>query len=166
MVRLTLSSLAGLWLLLCLEISDAFSTVGRCGSPSFRSASSLSAAPRDNADQDGSSALKRRDFVIQSITAGVVSTVIPPFVKPALADDDNQGTETTSTIIDPSIDLPKITQKVYLDVKFAKYKTPNRLVIGLFGDAMPKTVENFVTLCSSTDGPSYSGTNFYRGMKK
>lgn len=78
-------------------------------------------------------------------------------VKPALADDQAE-----TTTIDPSIDLPKITQKVYLDIKFVKYKTPNRLVIGLFGDAMPKTVENFLALCSNTDGPTYSGTNFYR----
>ena len=66
--------------------------------------------------------------------------------------------------IDPSIDLPKITNKVYLDIKFGQYKT-KRLVIGLFGDVMPNTVANFLSLCTnngSDDGNSYAGTTFYR----
>ena len=74
----------------------------------------------------------------------------------ALAADD--------ATIDPSIDLPKITSKVYLDIKFGQYKT-KRLVIGLFGDVMPKTVANFISLCTNNNsdgGNSYAGTTFYR----
>jgi cyclophilin family peptidyl-prolyl cis-trans isomerase len=51
---------------------------------------------------------------------------------------------------------------VYLEVQFAKYKTPKRLVIGLFGDAMPRTAENFRALCTNAEGPSYAGSTFYR----
>lgn len=155
MVRLALPSLVGLWLLLCLKITNAFSTISTGSAPSFRSA--LTAVPSGNADQGGSTLHQRRDFVIKSITAGVVSNMIHPIVEPALADDQAE-----TSAIDPSIDPPKITQKVYLDIKFVKYTTPTRLVIGLFGDAMPRTVENFLALCSNTDGPTYSGTSFYR----
>ena len=109
---------------------------------------------------------QRREFVIQSIAAGIVSSAITtPFVEPAFADEDQSATPTSSddTTIDPSIDLPKITHKVYLDVKFAKYK-PKQLVIGLFGDVMPKAVENFLTLSTANDNdPSYNGATFYRG---
>mmetsp|Transcript_16391 Transcript_16391/g.22486 ORF Transcript_16391/g.22486 Transcript_16391/m.22486 type:complete len:232 (-) Transcript_16391:60-755(-) len=60
--------------------------------------------------------------------------------------------------IDPNTDLPVVTKRVYLDVQIGD-KEPGRLVIGLFGELMPKTVENFEQLCSSN---SYAGTTFYR----
>ncbi|KAG7351098.1 peptidyl-prolyl cis-trans isomerase [Nitzschia inconspicua] len=64
--------------------------------------------------------------------------------------------------IDPATDPPTITKRVYLDVSFDNAKgeaTSGRIVVGLFGDAMPKTVDNFVTLCASN---AYAGTSFYR----
>ena len=103
---------------------------------------------------------RRREFITTSIitTAGIF---LPTFtqIKPALADDDTIS-------IDPSITLPKITNKVYLDIKFPKYKEPKRLVVGLFGDDAPKVVDNFVKLCTNSDdvGPSYAGSSFYRAL--
>lgn len=134
---------------MCLERTNAFSSIG--STLPLHSSALYSAL----SDSDSHNHLhQRREFVIQSIIAtGIASSVILPFAEPALADDK----------IDPSIDLPKITQKVYLDIKFAKYK-PKKLVIGLFGDAMPKTVENFLTLCTNTSGPSYNGATFYRAL--
>lgn len=41
----------------------------------------------------------------------------------------------------------------------SKDEEKGRLVIGLYGDLMPKTVENFESLCASN---SYAGTTFYR----
>ena len=38
-------------------------------------------------------------------------------------------------------------------------KDEGRIVIGLYGELMPRTVENFETLCASN---AYAGTNFYR----
>lgn len=64
--------------------------------------------------------------------------------------------------IDPSVDLPKITSQVYLDIKMPTLKDPKRIIIGLFGQDMPKAAGNFQTLCTNTEGPSYAGTNFYR----
>jgi cyclophilin family peptidyl-prolyl cis-trans isomerase len=68
--------------------------------------------------------------------------------------------------VNPSICLPKITHKVYLDVEFAKSTLrSSKLVIGLFGDDMPRTVKNFLTLCSNRDdAPSYVGSTFYRAL--
>mmetsp|Transcript_15173 Transcript_15173/g.32934 ORF Transcript_15173/g.32934 Transcript_15173/m.32934 type:complete len:282 (+) Transcript_15173:18-863(+) len=161
MAWLSLLSLVGLF---CLDCTDAFSTIG--SSPSLRFSALSASSGSEN--QDGSTHLhQRREFVIQSIaTAGVASSVFLPFAKPALADDDQSGAPTPTQSdekIDPSINLPKITQKVYLDIKFANYK-PKTLVIGLFGDSMPKTVENFLTLCTNTSGPSYNGATFYRAL--
>lgn len=72
-------------------------------------------------------------------------------------------------IIDPAVNMPKITHKVYLDVEFAKSSSSlssrsSRLVIGLFGDDMPKTVQNFISLCTNNNQPSYVGTTFYRAL--
>ena len=100
--------------------------------------------------------LDRRSFAtksIASIMTSAVSVALLTNSQSALADDEG-------AIIDPTVDLPKITNKVYLDVKFGKYKT-KRMVIGLFGDVMPKATENFLSLCSNGD-VSYAGTTFYR----
>lgn len=64
--------------------------------------------------------------------------------------------------IDPSTNAPTITDKVYLDVEWvnsSSMKTQGRITIGLYGQVMPKTVENFVTLCRQN---AYAGTTFYR----
>lgn len=102
--------------------------------------------------------LDRRSFAAKSIasisTAASVSVALISNGQSAFADDDG------GVIIDPSVDLPKVTNKVYLDVKFGNYKT-KRMVIGLFGDVMPKATENFLSLCSNGD-VSYAGTTFYR----
>ena len=101
--------------------------------------------------------LDRRSFATKSIASIMTSAssfALLTSSQSALA-DDNEG-----VTIDPTVDLPKITNKVYLDVKFGKYKT-KRMVIGLFGDVMPKATENFLSLCSNGD-LSYAGTTFYR----
>lgn len=96
------------------------------------------------------SSLQRRIFLAQSLATGILT--LPQLT---FADD-------TSTTIDPSINLPKITSKVYLDIKLPTYKEHRRLIIGLFGEVMPKATQNFQTLCSNTNDISYAGTTFYR----
>lgn len=128
---------------------------------------------------------KRRDFVIQSIStassvmvSSAIISITSLLVDVAFANDDAPTLSSSSMIIDPAIQMPTITQKVYLDIKFEKYVEPKRLIIGLFGNDLPKTVENFSKLCTNhqnvdvasaggsgenESGASYIGSTFYRG---
>ncbi|KAL7501645.1 hypothetical protein ACHAWT_009457 [Skeletonema menzelii] len=117
----------------------------------IRSPSTQLFASEDNVQLDRRSFAKKSIASITTVTSASVALITNS--QSALADDEG-------VIIDPSVDFPKITNKVYLDVKFGKYKT-KRMVIGLFGDIMPKATENFLTLCSNGD-VSYAGTTFYR----
>ncbi|XP_070537285.1 peptidyl-prolyl cis-trans isomerase B-like [Ptychodera flava] len=58
-----------------------------------------------------------------------------------------------------------VTHKVFFDMKINN-KDAGRIVIGLFGDIVPKTVENFVRLAASKRKKrSYSGSFIHRIMK-
>ncbi len=58
---------------------------------------------------------------------------------------------------------PKITKKVFFEVSIDG-KKEGRIVMGLFGDVVPKTAENFRALCTGEKGTNKSGTALtYKG---
>ena len=53
---------------------------------------------------------------------------------------------------------------MFFDIKIGNHDV-GQIVIGLFGDTVPKTVENFVQLAAHTNGYGFKGSKFHRVIK-
>lgn len=77
-------------------------------------------------------------------------------------DDDAEGGVVTTTVIEPSREpTQKRNPQVYFDIRIGS-NDAGRVVMLLRADVVPKTVENFRSLCTHELGYGYKGSTFHR----
>ena len=129
----------------------------------------VSVSARRATDEDGddversssSSSSSRRSFAIAS-AAAALAAASSTTTGIARADEETPSSTTCETKdTAPLLCVLNVTDKVYFDVSIGD-EPAGRVVIGLFGDVAPKTVENFKQLASGAKGFGYENSIFHR----
>ena len=98
--------------------------------------------------QQPSRGFSRRSFIASSASAGAVATT-GQLSFPSAA---------SAAYIDPAQAPLEVTKRAYLDIQIGD-DALGRIVVGLYGEAMPRAAENFASLAGSN---GYADTLFYR----
>merc|ERR1712159_793502 len=56
---------------------------------------------------------------------------------------------------------PTVTKKVFFDISIGG-EAAGRIVMGMYGDDVPKTTNNFIELAQKPEGEGYKGSKFHR----
>eukprot|EP00270_Netrium_digitus_P019340 TRINITY_DN760_c0_g1_i1.p1 TRINITY_DN760_c0_g1~~TRINITY_DN760_c0_g1_i1.p1 ORF type:complete len:272 (-),score=64.08 TRINITY_DN760_c0_g1_i1:246-1028(-) len=80
------------------------------------------------------------------------------------ATQKRQSLFTTLAAVDESTLQAKVTSKVYFDVEIGG-EPAGKIVMGLFGDVVPKTSDNFRALCTGEKGFGFKGSAFHRVIR-
>jgi len=102
-----------------------------------------------------------------------ITVVIYPVSAASVLDDNVPREKAKKPKLAPLSKLPEVTHKVYLDVVIDDEEegtSKGRITFGLFGNTVPKAVENFRSLCSCDKGNGkisgkplcYEGSTFHR----
>ncbi|KAG8012303.1 Peptidyl-prolyl cis-trans isomerase B [Nibea albiflora] len=94
---------------------------------------------------------ERRMKFLVAVTVIVGSLIFLAFPNGSSADEKKKG--------------PKVTAKVFFDIRIGD-EDVGRVVIGVFGKTVPKTVDNFVALATGEKGFGYKGSKFHRVIRE
>lgn len=106
-------------------------------------------------------AVSRRGLFNNLITAGFIGTMIWVAATPA-EKMRPASASVNSEMADPAD--AKVTSKVFFDVTIGG-ESVGKIVIGLFGDDLPKTVRNFEALATGEEGFGFRDTIVHRSIK-
>lgn len=135
-------------------------------SPSKRCFSSSGSSSSGGGGGSSSSAIVKQMAMFG--IAGLAAFGITQLLSEQLKEEDEDGEDGLTSKVEAVKPQAEITDRVYFDVDINS-KPVGRIVIGLYGTTVPKTVNNFKSLCEGTKmDPNirrmlkYEGSSFHR----